>query len=125
IAKQKVSWTSHIYAFYHGDVVIEYHNKQLHHVFICAARNCKHTVTRNQMTQDTKSTKNLRAHAVKCWGEDTVRAAQDLKDLGEACKLLKQNSGVKNQWLTDIFKANAATGGESFSHVPLTREQSR
>ncbi|KAJ6615157.1 hypothetical protein B0H10DRAFT_1718280, partial [Mycena sp. CBHHK59/15] len=123
--KAKASWTSHIYAFYLGDVKIEYRNDQLHHIFTCSARNCKHTIARNQTTKDSKSTKNLRLHAKKCWGEDNVLAAEKVKSLGEACKLLKENSGVRNQRLTDIFKAHAAAGGKSFSHVPLTNEQSR
>ncbi|KAK7015604.1 hypothetical protein R3P38DRAFT_2543242, partial [Favolaschia claudopus] len=125
VAKAQASWTSHIYAFYHGNVSIEYRNDQLHHVFHCAARNCRRTVSRNQTTKDAKSTKNLRSHAVKCWGEDNVAAAMEVSNLSEARKLLKQNGGTRNQRLTDLFKAHAVAGGESFSHVPLTREQTR
>ncbi|KAJ7629279.1 hypothetical protein DFH06DRAFT_1006321, partial [Mycena polygramma] len=114
--KLKKSWTSHIYAFYLGDVRIEYRNGKLHHVFTCAARNCKHTIGRNQTTQDAKSTKNLSLHAKKCWGEENVAAAAKLSSLSEARKLLKTNGGVRNQRLTDIFKAHESAGGESFSH---------
>ncbi|KAJ7149382.1 hypothetical protein C8R43DRAFT_887891, partial [Mycena crocata] len=123
--KLKASWTSHIYTFYQGDVRIEYRNNKLHHVFTCAARNCNHTIHRNQTSKDSNSTKNLRAHAKKCWGEDNMLAAEKVKSLGEARKLLKDNSSVRNQRLTDIFKAHAAAGGESFLHVPLTNEQSQ
>ncbi|KAJ7019449.1 hypothetical protein C8F04DRAFT_897508, partial [Mycena alexandri] len=123
--KLKKSWTSHIYAFYSGDVETMYKNGQLHHVFTCAARNCRHTVARNQSSKDASSTKNLHTHAKKCWGEDNVKAASKVKDLAEARRLLKGNSGLKNQRLTDIFQQHAAAGGESFSHVPMTKEESR
>ncbi|KAJ7163966.1 hypothetical protein C8R43DRAFT_879404, partial [Mycena crocata] len=118
-------WTSHIYTFYQGDVRIEYRNDKLHHIFTCAAWNCNHTIHCNQTSKDSNSTKNLRAHAKKCWGEDNMLAAEKVKSLGEARKLLKDNSSVRNQRLTDIFKAHAVAGGESSSHVPLTNEQSR
>ncbi|KAJ7444250.1 hypothetical protein B0H11DRAFT_1628937, partial [Mycena galericulata] len=123
--KLKKSWTSHIYAFYLGDVRITYTNGKLHHVFTCGARNCKQTVSRNQESKDASSTKNLHTHAKKCWGTDNVKAAAKVKDLAQARKLLKDNAGVQNQKLTDIIKQHEAAGGESFSHVPLTNEQSR
>ncbi|KAJ7443754.1 hypothetical protein B0H11DRAFT_1747851 [Mycena galericulata] len=88
-------------------------------------RNCKQTVSRNQESKDASSTKNLHTHAKKCWGTDNVKAAAKVKDLAQARKLLKDNAGVQNQKLTDIFKQHEAAGGESFSHVPLTNEQSR
>ncbi|KAJ7843999.1 hypothetical protein B0H14DRAFT_2300152, partial [Mycena olivaceomarginata] len=68
----KRSWTSTIYAFYTGDIRIEYRDGKLHHVFVCAARGCGHRVPRNQTTKDRNSTKNLKKHANKCWGSDTV-----------------------------------------------------
>ncbi|KAJ7668058.1 hypothetical protein B0H17DRAFT_950144, partial [Mycena rosella] len=125
LEKLKKSWTSHIYAFYSGDVAIEYRDGKLHHVFSCAARSCTHTIARNQQSQDASSTKNLRTHATKCWGEENVKAAAGVKDLPEARRLFKANAGQKNARLTDMFKQHASTGGESFSHVPLTKEQSR
>ncbi|KAJ7734188.1 hypothetical protein DFH07DRAFT_684566, partial [Mycena maculata] len=73
--KLKASWTSCIYAFYLGNIQIDYHNGKLHQVFTCAAHNCKHTITRNQTTKDANSTKNLCVHAKKCWGEDNILAA--------------------------------------------------
>ncbi|KAJ7728787.1 hypothetical protein B0H14DRAFT_2409936, partial [Mycena olivaceomarginata] len=119
------SWTSHIYVFSLGNIQFDYRSGKRHHVFTCAARNCKHTIARNQTTKDLNSTKNLCMHAKKCWGEENVLAAEKVKSLGEARKLLTENSRVRNQQLTDIFKAHAAAGGESYSHVPWTNEQSR
>ncbi|KAJ7082161.1 hypothetical protein C8R43DRAFT_831734, partial [Mycena crocata] len=64
--------TSTIYTFYTGDVNIEYHDRKLHHILTCAARGCGHRVARNQTMTDQNSTKNLKKHANKCWGTDTV-----------------------------------------------------
>ncbi|KAJ7050239.1 hypothetical protein C8F01DRAFT_1001087, partial [Mycena amicta] len=121
----KKTWRSHIYAFYHGDVAIEYRKGQLHHVFTCAARNCKKKIARNQTTMDKHSTQNLRSHAKKCWGEDNILAAEKVQNLNEARRVLRASTGATNQRLTDIFKAHAVNDGETFSHVPLTKEQSR
>ncbi|KAJ7681444.1 hypothetical protein B0H17DRAFT_943027, partial [Mycena rosella] len=119
-------WSSHIYAFYNGDVSIEYRENKLHHVFTCAARGCGHKVSRNQTSKDRNSTKNLRKHAVKCWGEDTVNAASDIGGLEQARALLKRHKGERNQRLTDIFKSHSTAGhGDTLSHVPLTRAQTR
>ncbi|KAJ7199161.1 hypothetical protein GGX14DRAFT_373280, partial [Mycena pura] len=125
--KIKKGWRSHIYAFYHGDVEIEYNAEgMLIYCFSCAARNCSHRVRRNQTTKDKQSTKLLRDHAVKCWGDENVRAAEKVASLTEARKLVKKHKSGGNQRLTDMFKANAVKDdADSFSHVPLTREQSR
>ncbi|KAK6974469.1 hypothetical protein R3P38DRAFT_2584231, partial [Favolaschia claudopus] len=119
------AWTSTIYAFFDGEVGIEYRNGKTHHVFTCAARGCAHKIFRNQSTQDRNSTTNLRKHALKCWGEENVKAAAEVASLDHARRLLKKNAGTKNQKLTDIFRHHAATGGESFSHVPLEKHEVR
>ncbi|KAJ7437456.1 hypothetical protein B0H11DRAFT_1653756, partial [Mycena galericulata] len=122
----KRSWTSTIYAFYAGDVNIEYRSGKLHHIFTCTARGCGHHVARNQTTMDRNSTKNLNKHAKKCWGEDTVNAASDMGSLHKVRTLLATHKGAKNQRLTDIFKRN--TPGSNFeyvSHVPLTKSETR
>ncbi|KAK7007068.1 hypothetical protein R3P38DRAFT_3325551 [Favolaschia claudopus] len=121
----KKAWTSTIYAFFDGEVGIEYRNGKTHHVFTCAARGCAHKIFRNQSTQDRNSTTNLRKHALKCWGEENVKAAAEVASLDHARRLLKKNAGTKNQKLTDIFRHHAATGGESFSHVPLEKHEVR
>ncbi|KAJ7135163.1 hypothetical protein C8R46DRAFT_816624, partial [Mycena filopes] len=107
------------------DVAIEYRDDKLHHIFTCGACNCTKTVARNQQSTDASSTRNLQTHAKKCWGTANVEAAAKLKDLAKARALLKDNPDAQQQRLTDIFKQHEAAGGEAFSHVPLTKEQSR
>ncbi|KAK6977237.1 ribonuclease H-like domain-containing protein [Favolaschia claudopus] len=125
LASAKRAWTSTIYAFFDGEVGIEYRNGKTHHVFTCAARGCAHKIFRNQSTQDRNSTTNLRKHALKCWGEENVKAAAEVASLDHVRRLLKKNAGTKNQKLTDIFRQHAATGGESFLHVPLEKHEVR
>ncbi|KAJ6599529.1 hypothetical protein B0H10DRAFT_1725964, partial [Mycena sp. CBHHK59/15] len=126
--KLKKSWTSHIYTFYLGDIRITYTNGKLHHVFTCGARNCKQTVSRNQESKDASSTKNLHTHAKKCWGTDNVKAAAKVKDLAQACKLLKDNAGVQNQKLTDILSSKRLPAASRFrmaEHVRWVSESLR
>ncbi|KAJ7689875.1 hypothetical protein B0H16DRAFT_1210215, partial [Mycena metata] len=122
----KQSWSSTIYAFYSGDIDIEYRSRKLHHIFICAARGCGHRVARNQTTKDRNSTKNLTKHAKKCWGADTLDAASDMGSLEKARTLLSTHKGAKNQLLTDIFKRHTPGGNlEYLSHVPLSKSETR
>lgn len=122
----KRSWSSTIYAFFTGDIDIEYRSGKLHHVFTCAARGCGHRVTRNQTTMDRNSTKNLKKHAKKCWGADTVNAASALGSLDKARELLSTNKGAKSQRLTDIFRRNTPGGNLDYvSQVPLSKSETR
>ncbi|KAJ6459293.1 hypothetical protein C8R45DRAFT_843505, partial [Mycena sanguinolenta] len=124
--KAKRSWTSTIYAFYDGDIDIEYRTGNVHHVFTCAARGCGHRVSRNQATKDRNSTKNLNKHAKKCWGDETLDAAAALGSLNKARTLLAANKGAKTQRITDIFKRHTAGGNlDNFSHVPLSKSETR
>ncbi|KAF7322202.1 hypothetical protein MKEN_00744700 [Mycena kentingensis (nom. inval.)] len=124
LEKLRRSWTSPIYVFYKGDVRIEYRDGKLHHVFVCAARGCGHSVSRNQTTKDRNSSKNLTKHAKKCWGADTVEAARRLRSLPKARELLEKHKGSKTQRITDIFKQHTP-GGEVISNVPLTKSETR
>lgn len=54
-----------------------------------------------------------------------MKAASEVESLAEARTLLKQHGGEKNQKLTDIFKSHAASGGQSYSHVPLEKHEIR
>ncbi|KAJ7447000.1 hypothetical protein FB451DRAFT_1054786, partial [Mycena latifolia] len=122
----KCSWSSTIYAFFTSDVDIEYRSGKLYHVFTCAARGCGHRVTRNQTTMDRNSTKNLKKHAKKCWGADTVNAASALGSLDKARELLSTNKGAKSQRLTDIFRRNTPGGNLDYvSQVPLSKSETR
>ncbi|KAJ7284764.1 hypothetical protein C8J57DRAFT_1052823, partial [Mycena rebaudengoi] len=114
------------YTFYDSDIDIEYCNGNLHHVFTCAAWGCGHRVSRNQATKDRNSTKNLKKHAKKCWGEETLDAAAALGSLDKAQNLLAANKGAKTQRITDIFKRHTPGGNrDNFSHFPLSKSETR
>ncbi|KAF9028137.1 hypothetical protein BDZ89DRAFT_902107, partial [Hymenopellis radicata] len=120
-----------IYAFFRPEMAIEYRrNKtsgknQKHHMFTCAARGCKHRVARNLETQDRTSTKNLKDHAIRCWGKDTVTAALEMQNLDKARGLVKKHGGKKNGLLTTAFTKLKKAGARIFSHVPLTKPEVR
>ncbi|KAE9398686.1 hypothetical protein BT96DRAFT_746139, partial [Gymnopus androsaceus JB14] len=118
----KKTWTSPIYAFYKGNIEIEYHNEKLHHVFICSARGCGCRVLRNTTTKDAKSTKSLHTHVKKGWGDKTVDAATDLKSLAKAWELVRKHGKLKNSQFTDAFKS---TGHDVYSHIPLTQAETQ
>ncbi|KAF8993033.1 hypothetical protein BDZ89DRAFT_1150792 [Hymenopellis radicata] len=120
-----------IYAFFRPEMAIEYRrNKtsgknQKHHMFTCVARGCKHRVARNLETQDRTSTKNLKDHAIRCWGKDTVTAALEMQNLDKARGLVKKHGGKKNGLLTTAFTKLKKAGARIFSHVPLTKPEVR
>jgi hypothetical protein len=62
-------------------------------VFRCAAKECTtvggHIVKQNMDTAHATSTSNLKAHAMKCFGEDAVMVAMDVKNLKEAQNVMK------------------------------------
>ncbi|KAF7293560.1 hypothetical protein MIND_01134500 [Mycena indigotica] len=59
----KHGWTSTIYAFYDGDIHIEYRGGQLHHIFVCAARGCGHRMAWNQTTTRRKISRSMQTRA--------------------------------------------------------------
>ncbi|KAE9399723.1 hypothetical protein BT96DRAFT_820225, partial [Gymnopus androsaceus JB14] len=124
LAQIRQTWLSSVYAFYKGDVTIEYWNEKKHHVFTCVACGCKHTVTR-YLTTNHNSTKSLHQHAVKCFGKETVNAALKTKNLSEATGLVKKHAKSKLGTLTAVFQKLASRGKEVYSHIPLTKAESR
>ncbi len=94
-------------------------------MFACAARGCKHRVPRNLETQDRTSTKNLKDHAIRCWGKDTVNAALEMQDLDKARELVKKHGTKKNGLLTTVFAKLKKAGAEVYSHIPLTKPEVR
>jgi hypothetical protein len=78
------TWRSPIYNFFKPNVTIQHHNDRLCHFFACAARSCKSSaggVRRYQDSKDKASTANLKAHAIKCFGEEAVKIATGAKDV--------------------------------------------
>jgi hypothetical protein len=91
-------WNSPIYAFFSPLPTICYIDGRRVHVFECNAKPCKgkgrdpRCVNRYLDKKDAKSTGNLRKHARICWGEETVQACDDTKDVLAARVALRQHN---------------------------------
>ena len=83
LAKMMKEWNSPVYAFFQPIPTIEKVGKQYSHVFKCCARGCKVTIRRYLDTADARSIRNMRKHAKKCWGDETLKAADVAKGTTE------------------------------------------
>ncbi|KAG6839135.1 hypothetical protein C0991_005489, partial [Blastosporella zonata] len=101
------TYKSPIYVFFLPPVYLRDHGKEFH-VFECAAKDCKCTggrlVKRNMNTANATSTSNLRQHALRCWGEDVVKAAMDVKSIHEAREVLKDKKNLKQSSIRVAFQ---------------------
>ncbi|KAM6501699.1 hypothetical protein JOM56_001676, partial [Amanita muscaria] len=93
----KKKWNAPIYAFFKETPLIEYNSKgDRLHVFECNAPHCRakgkndRRVPRNTATTDSMSTSNLKKHAIQCWGQEVVDAANEAKSVSQAREILKK-----------------------------------
>ena len=120
-------WNSPVYIFFKPTPLIEYIKDRCVHVFECNAKHCKgkgngRMVRRYLDTGDAKSTSNLRKHAKICWGEETVAAADQTRDIDAAREALKK---IKDGSITEAFERVAKKGKLSYSHRQHTTTESR
>ena len=113
----KRTWRSPIYSFFKDEISIGYEKGRLYHFFPCAARRCKNNaggVRRYQDKQDKHSTANLKHHATRCFGEDTVKITMD------GGKAAQNENG-------SIFQSFARRGQEpvTMSHRALSTPKAR
>ena len=105
--------------------LIKYFKDCCVHVFICGARPCKGNGKNGQQVQqyldtgDKKSTSNLQHHARGCWGEEVVKAADNMRDVFAAreamAKVMKKDSSITSAF-EHIGKQNQIT----YSHQQHT-----
>ena len=105
---------------------IEYIKGRRVHVFECSAKHCKgkgngRMVRRYLDTTDAKSTGNLRKHAKVCWGEETVAAADQSRDIDAARDALGKS---KDGSITEAFERLARTN-VTYSHRQHTTTETR
>lgn len=106
--------------------IVEYTNGRKAHVFECAAKSCRcrsRSVRRFLDTGDAKSTGNLRRHAKVCWGEETVAAADNTRDVTTAREALGNTKSVDGS-ITAVFQ-RAAKGKVTYSHRQHTKVEAR
>ena len=72
-------------------------------------------------TSDAKSTRNLRKHAKICWGVETVAAADETRNVNDACEALKK---VKDGSITEAFE-RVGKGKVTYSHRQHTTTQAQ
>lgn len=119
------SWTSPMYGFFSSDIKLTYIGERPYVNFVCSAPVCKgpggnRLVRRFLDTQDRTSTGNMRRHAKKCWGEETVNKSEssDVEGVRKGLALKKDGS------ITSAFEAKGK-GIVTYSMAPLTKEEMR
>jgi hypothetical protein len=123
------NWTAPIYAFFKPIPTIKHIDNRRVHVFECGAKHCKGkgksggVVRRYLGTLDATSTSNLKRHARICWGEETVEAAGNAKDIHAARDILTR-SKLKDGSITTAFE-RASKEKVTYSHRQHTRTETR
>ena len=99
-------WTAPIYAFFKPIPNIEYIDGCHCHSFQCAAPECKHKsrgIQRFLDTGDAKSMSNMQKHAKKCWGDEVVTSADQVKNANEVRATMVKGA-LDPQSITAAFK---------------------
>jgi hypothetical protein len=114
-------WNSQVYAFFHTIPKISEQNGRRAHEFRCQAKGCKATVRHYLDKGDARSTENLRKHVRSCWGEDILKAADEVKDVDEVRKNIV-GSVLRNGSITASFERKGK-GKITYSHRQHTRAE--
>ena len=106
---------------------IDYVDGRRTHIFECAAGRCRgkngRDVRRYLDKRDAKSTSGLRRHAIKCWGAETVKSADDTKDL-EAARTILLKSKLRDGTIMAEFEC-IGKGKVTYSHRQHTSTEAR
>lgn len=96
-------------------------------MFQCSTKNCTardgHLVKRNINTQNATSTLNLKKHALKCWGEELVKAVMAVRSVHEAWAVLKEKGGLRDGSILAAFQ-KAGHEQVTYSNRALTNLES-
>jgi hypothetical protein len=130
IERLSKEWVSPIYVFFRTSPRIEYVDGRRAHIFECAAGRCRSKNSKNGRDvrryldkADAKSTSGLRRHAVKCWGAETVKSADDTKDL-EAARAVLLKSKMRDGTITAEFE-RIGKSNVTYSHRQHTSTEAR
>lgn len=122
-------WRLKVYAFFRSEVEIGYVDGRKCHEFTCNAKNCKgkgknaHVVRRYLDTKDKASTKSLRAHAIKCWGQEIVEKSEEAKNIGSAREALK-GAELRDGSIMAVFE-RTGKGKITYSHRTHSEAETR
>ena len=106
---------------------IDYVDGHHAHIFECAAGRCQ-SKNRRDVCQyldkgDARSTSGLHWHATKCWGAETVKSADDTKDL-EAVHMVLLKSKLCDGMIIAEFQ-HIRKGKVTFLHCQYTSTEAR
>lgn len=120
------SWISPIYGFFKRDPIISVVNDRRCHEFICSAKPCKgqgsngNLVRRYLDTRDAKSTGNLRKHAEKCWGKETVD-----ESVGSSTPAVREGIAKQRSMSITLAFEKQGKGKAKYSHRPHNNSEAR
>ncbi|THH29942.1 hypothetical protein EUX98_g4230 [Antrodiella citrinella] len=86
LKRLQADWKAPVYAFYGRDIEIVERDGRRIHKFHCIKPGCKVAISRYLDTTDSKSTGNLTKHIQKCWGQDALESARNMKTADGAQK---------------------------------------
>ena len=79
----QVSWHSLVYRLFQAKVSIGYDEGRKFHFFKCASKNCKGKVQKSVQCyldlKDCAAMSNLKSHALRCFSQDLVESAFEIK----------------------------------------------
>jgi len=116
-------WNSAVYAFFEPVLSIDYIKGCKCHTFQCSAKGCKQTICRYIGTADAQSTGNMRKHAKKCWGDKTMEAADNAKDVSKAHEKVVK-SILQDGSITAAFE-RTGKGKVTYSHRQHTKAETK
>ncbi len=125
IARLMKRWDAPVYAFFRPTPAIVYIEGRKVHVFECAASHCKaktRFIHRYSDTGDISSTSNLRRHAIRCWGDEAVAAADRTSNAKVAREALSNKE--PNGSITAAFE-RVSKGKVTYSHRQHTKAEAR
>jgi hypothetical protein len=126
IVRLSKEWDAPIYVFFGPTPSIEYVDGRKAHVFKCGAGHCRcksRLVCCFLDKGDAKSTSNLRRHAKQCWGEETVAAADNTRDVKAMRDALANHKDVDGS-ITAAFQFSGK-GKVTYSHRQHTKPEAR
>jgi hypothetical protein len=129
LARLQKDWRSKVYAFFQSEVAIVHVDGRKCHEFTCNAKHCKgkgknaRVVRRYLDTKDKASTKSLRAHAIKCWGQEIVAKSEEATNIASAREALK-GAELRDGSITAVFE-RTGKGKITYSHRTHTEQETR
>ncbi len=74
-------------------------------------------------TKDKASTKSLRSHAIKCWGQEIVEKSEDARNIASAREALK-GAELRDGSITAVFE-RTGKGKVTYLYRAHTEEETR